>query len=72
MKKLGNRVYLLGLSLIHIYSMVNDLKIYRYVNSQIFNMVRTEIQPFFSDKASAENVARIIQEKVRMYLNEQA
>ena len=51
-------------------SMVNDLKVYLYVNTQILDMVQTEVQPFFAEKASAEEVAQVIQEKVRIYLNE--
>ena len=50
------------LSLIHIF----------HIDSRIIEIVKKEVQSFFGGKASAEDVARIIQEKVRMYLNEQA
>lgn len=51
-------------------SMVMDMKICPYKDPQIIKIVEDEVHPFFAGKASAENVAQVIQKKVDIYIKE--
>lgn len=50
--------------------MVNNLKTCPYTDPQVMEMVVTEAHSFFVGKASAEDVAHVIQNKVNFYLKE--